>query len=309
MLDHYQYGAVERISPEAPVPVVKIEKEEFKLGGAANVANNIKKLGGDPYLLGVVGNDRAGDVLIDLLFENKIHNTLIKIENHPTTTKTRILAKSQQLLRIDKESTSEDHSHKLLQVLHEILPTFQLVIVSDYGKGTIGKDVLLLLQNSKAKVLIDPKERNYSFYKKPFIITPNKKEAEGFSGIRITDKESLIEAGRKIIEKTECYNLLITLGKQGMVLFENQGNFVYHLPTLARKVYDVTGAGDTVLSALAYGLSKKIDIVKSCIFANICAGIVVGKMGTSFPEWDEIQSDSRIWDNQMKITLWQEQTQ
>ena len=306
MLDHYQYGKVERISPEAPVPIVNIKSEEFKLGGAANVANNITKLKGTTYLIGVIGDDLNGDVLLKLLNKNKIPNTLLKKKDYFTTTKTRIIAKSQQLLRIDKEQIHHDFSYHLTKIVQKFLPEFKIIIISDYGKGAIGKSLIDMLCSSSALVLIDPKERNFKNYRKPFIMTPNKKEAEDLSGIHIDTKESLLKAGEIIIEKTGTTNLLITLGEQGMVLFENKGKLVLHLPALTRKVYDVTGAGDTVLSALALGLSKKMSLIESCIFANICAGIVVGKMGTSYPEWQEIFDNSNKWKKYLQIKPWKE---
>ena len=309
MLDHYQYGRVERISPEAPVPVVHIESEEFKLGGAANVANNINKLNGKTYLMGVIGEDRNGRILEKLLCDNNISNTLLKKKDYTTSTKTRIVAKSQQLLRIDRELTSVDYSGELAEIVKKVMNNYKVIVISDYGKGAIGKPLLDTLVQSSSLVLIDPKQKNFLTYKEPYIITPNKKEAENFSGIHIDGKQSLLKAGYTILKKTGAYNLLITLGQEGMVLFKNQGEIVLHLPALGRKVYDVTGAGDTVLSAIALGLSKKMSLLESCIFANICAGIVVGKRGTAFPTWDEIFLNSNKWQDYLKITQWKQQTQ
>jgi len=304
MLDHYLFGNVERISPEAPVPVVHIESEEYKLGGAANVANNIKKLYGKTYLMGVVGEDLNGNILEKLLRDNNISNTLLKKKNYTTTTKTRIIAKSQQLLRIDKELTSVDYSGELAKLVKKVMDNYKVIVISDYGKGAIGSPLLKTLHCSSSFILIDPKPKNFQNYREPYIITPNKKEAEIFSGIQINGKQSLLKAGDIILKKTGAHNLLITLGEDGMVLFEDQGKVVLHLPALGRKVYDVTGAGDTVLSALALGLAKEMSLLESCIFANICAGIVVGKRGTAFPTWDEIFLNSNKWNEYLKITQW-----
>ncbi len=304
ILDHYLYGNVERISPEAPVPIVRIEAEEYKLGGAANVANNIISLGGIVLLVGIVGDGQEGNILKRLLGEKGIENVLIEIKEVPVIEKTRIIAQSQHLLRIDREDDSKDLSPHLKEVVREFCYESSCVVVSDYGKGSVGKSILDVLENCPSKVLIDPKMRNYINYKGPFLITPNKKEAEEMSGIKIVDKESIIKAGFKIIKNTRASNLLITLGGKGMVLFEDSGNRVVHLPAMARKVYDVTGAGDTVLSGIALGLSKGASLLDCCIFANICAGIVVGKMGTSTPLWGEIIEDGKKWSSYFKIEVW-----
>lgn len=304
MLDHYIYGSVERISPEAPVPILNVEYEKYTLGGAANVANNLRSLGASTYLVGIVGKDKESTILKNLLQSQKINFNLIEDEDYVTITKTRLIAKNQQLLRIDREKITPVKTKNIRGLLSNISDTYKIIVVSDYGKGTITKSILDYLTETKRKILIDPKKRNYEYYKNIYLITPNKKEAEELSEIRITDEKDVVKAGLKIIQKTNSQNLLITLGSRGMVLFEKQGEIITHLPALARNVYDVTGAGDTVMASIALGLAKGISLLESCVFANICAGIVVSKLGTSVPTWEELEPSNGMWNQYLKIESW-----
>ena len=280
MLDHYQWGHVERISPEAPVPVVRVFKETYLLGGAGNVARNIKSLGGEPVLITLIGKDRAGEKIKELLFREKINAHFITSTNRPTTIKTRVLAQNQQIVRIDHENTDKLESSEVEEFNKQVekLHPGQYVVVSDYGKGFIGGHTFNKLENQK--VILDPKTGNANHYKKLFIMTPNKKETEELSHLKIKNKKEIIEAGRSLIEKKQLQNLLITLGPEGMVLFENNSS-IFHLPTCVQKVYDVTGAGDTVIAVLALCLACGIDLLHACCLANFAAGIVVGQVGTA----------------------------
>ncbi len=304
MLDHYIYGKVERVSPEAPVPILNIEYEKYIPGGAANVVNNLHSLGASGYLIGIVGKDREANILKELLKKRGIDFNLIEQDDFITITKTRLIAKNQQLLRMDKEKFFFKKPHKLKNVLTNILGNYKVIVVSDYGKGTISKGILEILRNSNSKILIDPKKRNYNFYKDCYLITPNKKESEELSGIEINTEKDILKAGYKIINKTNTKNLLITLGSKGMVLFENQGQKITHLPAMARNVFDVTGAGDTVIATIALGLAKGLSLLESSIFANICAGVVVSKVGTSVPTWEELEPSNGKWNKYLKIESW-----
>ncbi len=304
ILDHYQYGKVERISPEAPVPIVLIQNEEYKLGGAANVANNLSALGEHPHLIGVVGKDLDAKEIEGLVKQKTIPCNLISSDKCPTIKKTRIIAQNQQVLRLDREVSNTSHWDIVYPVLSKFKDKFELIIISDYGKGVVGRELLEELSNWKTLLLIDPKKRNFNNYKGCFLLTPNRKEAEELSGVVLNNRESIIEAGRLILKKTNAENLLITLGSEGMVLFESGGGDVFHLPAISRRVFDVTGAGDTVLSAIALGLSKGLSLIESCVFANICAGIVVGKVGTSVVLWEDIEPLNGKWESYLKLNKW-----
>ncbi len=280
ILDRYQYGVVERISPEAPVPVVKIEKEEYRLGGAANVANNLKELGGDVFLIGSCGEDNFGEVLKSLLKERGISCFLFK--KSMTTVKTRIISQGQHLLRIDREDVEEENLD--LNKIRSFLKDFKTTIISDYAKGFVSASLLELFldwsNSNQRKVLIDPKERNFPFYKDFFLVTPNRREASNWWGKKIETLEEIIEAGNWIKKNYFIKNLLITLGKDGMVLF-SEDRKVWKIKTMAQNVYDVTGAGDVVISILGLSLSCGASILESAFLANLGAGISVGKLGTA----------------------------
>jgi D-glycero-beta-D-manno-heptose-7-phosphate kinase len=288
ILDHYQWGEVTRISPEAPVPVVKVEEETYRLGGAANVAKNIRSMGGDPYLVGVIGDDEHGSRIKNLLKEDGISSGIHVSGKRKTTIKTRVMGNSQQIVRIDKESDTalgRDESGSIEKKLHSA-GTGSFVIVSDYGKGLINRHNLGLLKGRKS--IIDPKIKNFSSYKDIFLMTPNRKEAQEGSGLLMENKTDIIRAGRKILKKNNSENLLVTMGPEGMVLFKGRTEII-HINTSARKVYDVTGAGDTVIGVLGLCLEAGIDLESSCVLANFAAGIVVGQVGTASAGKEEVE--------------------
>ncbi|MBT8763475.1 D-glycero-beta-D-manno-heptose-7-phosphate kinase [Desulfohalobiaceae bacterium Ax17] len=302
MLDHYQWGHVERISPEAPVPVVSVYKETFHLGGAGNVARNIKSLGGEPVLIALVGKDQYGKKIKELLEKENINYNLIESDIRPTTVKTRVMAHNQQIVRIDQEQCfkmSDDEVERLDHILKKITPN-EYVLVSDYGKGLIGNEIFERLKNYK--VLLDPKTQNFDIYNDIFIMTPNKKETEEGANLRIKGTEDIIEAGQRLLADKKLKNLLVTLGPDGMALFKTNGS-IYHIPTCAQNVYDVTGAGDTVIAVLALCLCCGINLLNACCLANYAAGIVVGEVGTATTTKKEIIETIKKLDVP-KITQW-----
>lgn len=286
ILDHYIWGKVSRISPEAPVPVVEVTRESFMLGGAANVAHNITSLGGRAAVVGLHGRDAAGDALADMLLTCGINCDGLFIENRPTTVKTRVIAHNQQVVRFDREDSQYVGGRILGAVVDHIVSVVgqhDAVIISDYRKGMItGRLIRLLLQHPRMKkmfVAVDPKVGHFGFYKGVSLITPNVLEASSGSGIEIKDDASLRRAGRALMGKLGCRAVLITRGEQGMSLFE--GRKVSHIPTVARKVYDVTGAGDTVISAFTLAYAAGATMEEAAVIANHAAGVVVGEVGTT----------------------------
>lgn len=299
ILDRYIWGKVNRISPEAPVPIVEVTKEDFLLGGASNVANNIVALGGSPTIVGVIGNDRAGDVMVNLISEKRMTCDGIFRCSRPTTVKTRVIAHNQQIVRFDKED-KEKIEGKVLEdtigYIRAVLPEHDAVIISDYKKGVISRDlikeVLKSSKNHNVFVSVDPKVGHFHLYKNVSLITPNLNEASIASGIVIEDEKSLILAGKRLLKKLQCNAVLITRGEQGMTLFEK--NKVAHIPTIARDVYDVTGAGDTVIAAFTLAYASGANMEEAAIIANHAAGIVVGKIGTAVATPDEIKKSLNI---------------
>ncbi|EGB15471.1 PfkB domain protein [Pseudodesulfovibrio mercurii] len=289
MLDHYLMGGVERISPEAPVPVVQVKEESFLLGGAGNVARNIADLGGKPLLIGAVGTDRNGEILESLCEHAGLSTRLIQDGGRPTTVKTRIIAHNQQVVRVDQERVgplSPAEMDTLFLILEENLPDFPVIILSDYGKGFISKAFmdrfmpLVQARSTPPLVLVDPKTVNYDLYRDVDLLTPNTKEASEGANLPVSDRSSIIAAGRAIFDRLNCRNLLITLGPDGMALFEGRDS-IRHIPTFARKVFDVTGAGDTVIATAALALAAGMDLLTACTLANYAAGVVVGQVGAA----------------------------
>lgn len=296
IIDHFIWGSVTRISPEAPVPVVNVTGENLLLGGAANVLNNIYSLGGKATLCGLIGKDIMGDHLLELL-DNLGSPTdgIIRSANRPTTKKTRIIAQQQQLVRFDREKTGPLHSDNLAALLHFIdknLSSFQAVIISDYNKGIISEDFMAALMEKLRKypdipIIVDPKPKNITRFIGTTILTPNSHEAELMSGIEITDEKSLAMAAHIIQEQLQVDAILITRGEAGMALFE-QGQPPFLIPTVAKEVFDVTGAGDTVIATLALAKAAGLSFREAAIVANQAAGIVVGKLGTATTSLQEI---------------------
>jgi D-beta-D-heptose 7-phosphate kinase/D-beta-D-heptose 1-phosphate adenosyltransferase len=299
IVDHYIWGKVKRISPEAPVPVVEVSEENLRLGGAANVAHNIASLGGKVFVSGVVGKDEMGKVLLGKMKEKGIHTDGVVIDSdRPTIVKTRVIAHNQQVVRFDREIKSEisrKARSSILKYVREHLSGIKAVIISDYCKGVITKSLikgLLRSVGSRVLVAVDPKVGHFDYYKDVSIITPNIDEASAGSGIEITDEKSLITAGRILLKKTRCKTVLITRGGKGMTIFDSAGK-VTHIPTFARDVYDVTGAGDTVIAAFTLYHSAGAGLRDAAIFANHAAGAVVGEVGTAVVTPDMIASSIR----------------
>lgn len=280
ILDRYLWGDVERISPEAPVPIVDIKRESVNLGGAANVAWNLSSLGVHTVLIGVVGKDENAKTLEVLLRQKKINPYLVYDESRPTTEKTRIIAVSQQLLRIDRESKGsldKKVADKVIQHINDIKDDVEGFIISDYGKGVVSKEVINLCVSTGKPVFVDPKPKNYHLYNRITIMTPNKKEA--YECVKYGYEEPLDKVAKRIMEDLNMHQLLITLGSEGMALFE--GDKFIKIPAKAKKVYDVTGAGDTVISVLAASKLSGGDWEESASIANYAAGYVVGEIGTA----------------------------
>jgi len=279
ILDKYLWGEVERISPEAPVPVVDVKKETVNLGGACNVAWNLSTLDVNTTIAGVVGKDENAKILKNLLKEKNINTILIEDPNRPTTEKTRIIAVSQQLLRIDRESKeklSEEVRKQLIKEIKRQVENFDAVIISDYGKGVISREVIEIFLKKNVPVFVDPKPSNFEYYKDITIMTPNRKEA--YDLIKVDKNTPLETVGKLIMEKLNLKNLLITLGAEGMALFTEDK--ITRIPAKAKKVFDVTGAGDTVISVLTASKVSGATWEESAVLANYAGGYVVGEIGT-----------------------------
>src|SRR5687767_65421 len=294
MLDEFVWGDVTRISPEAPVPVVDVRRESVHLGGAANVLANLVALGARGSVVGVVGDDAAGERLQSGLRElGNRDGCLIVDESRPSTTKTRIIAHSQLVVRADRESripVNGKLEEKIVSCLKEALNEADAFVVSDYDKGVVTPAILreiLPLAYERVPVLIDPKLRNFNSYRPATLVTPNHFEALRMSDSEDTSDDGSHHAAKVIREKLGCDAVLITRGDRGMMLLEANGEPVY-VETAAREVYDVTGAGDTVIAALAAGLAAGTSMLEAATLANHAAGIVVGKVGTATATADEL---------------------
>ncbi|MEW6187620.1 MAG: D-glycero-beta-D-manno-heptose-7-phosphate kinase [Thermodesulfobacteriota bacterium] len=294
MMDEFLWGEVSRISPEAPVPIVKVEKETFLLGGAANVVNNLLGLKGQALLAGVIGPDGMGRRFVRQLQGLGTATSGIVIEeDRPTAIKTRVIAHNQQVVRVDREKSAPILSKtlkKLLQIIKKQVPHIQGIIVSDYGKGVVSQELILglkqIIGGKRIPIVVDPKPHNLHCYDRVTLITPNHLEAEAAVGKKIESEEDLLWAGRQLRKKTRCQSVLITRGKEGMTLFLK--NKVEHIPTVAKKVFDVTGAGDTVIATLMLALTAGMPMIRACQTANYAAGIVVGEVGTASVQAEEL---------------------
>jgi D-beta-D-heptose 7-phosphate kinase/D-beta-D-heptose 1-phosphate adenosyltransferase len=288
ILDRFVWGGVNRISPEAPVPVVVVNREEIRLGGAGNVAANIRELGGTPLLVGVISNDEAGEKLEQEMERLGLRTSGLLLDlGRPTTMKTRIIAGHQQVCRVDREARvtmSDELFEKACKFLEDSLPQMDSLLVSDYGKGFVTRKLLgeVLPQAKKMGkiVAVDPKFQDYRIYSPCTIMTPNQKESEFASHLRIRGEQTLKQAAERILKKTQADNLLITRGEEGMTLFRPTG-YSRHIPTSAREVFDVTGAGDTVIACMSLAMGAGANPEEAAILANFAAGIVVGKLGTA----------------------------
>jgi D-beta-D-heptose 7-phosphate kinase/D-beta-D-heptose 1-phosphate adenosyltransferase len=295
ILDEYIWGSVNRISPEAPVPILETKSEDLTLGGAANVANNLVVLGCDVTLVGAIGQDEKGNRLLELIEERKIHSEgIFRFVHRPTTSKMRIIAHNQQILRIDKEDNrpiTEKTENKIIQFLEKTLPQVDGVICSDYRKGILTEEVVRKLihraQQLKKPVIVDPKSADFSLYKGATILTPNQKEVEGAVPIKVNSEEDLARAAEYLLNLTKAEALLVTRGKDGMTLYQNREKPV-NIATEAREVYDVTGAGDTVVSVFAMTAFAGFGFEEAAWFSNMAASIVVAKVGTAVVTRNEI---------------------
>ncbi|MBI4395259.1 MAG: D-glycero-beta-D-manno-heptose-7-phosphate kinase [Candidatus Omnitrophica bacterium] len=297
MLDEFVWGTVERISPEAPVPVVNVSRESFVPGGALNVANNIRTLGGCVYPCGLVGRDLRGRMLVKAMRKEGIDTSgAIYDQARPTTLKTRVVAHSQQVVRFDREDNRElsrEHLQKALLFVSKMLPKVDAVIIEDYGKGMITAELLTgVLKETKRlgkPVLVDPKEKHFSYYKGVTAITPNRKEAfEAYGRMKNGRIPDIHEVGKGLLKQFSCQAVLITLGEEGMILFEQNGA-VTKIPTAAQEVYDVSGAGDTVIAVFAMAHAAGATVKEAAILSNCAAGIVVGKLGTATLTQEELK--------------------
>lgn len=297
MLDHYMWGSVTRISPEAPVPVVNVTKETMLLGGAANVVNNIRSLGGDVSVCGAVGGDEAGRQLIRMLQDRGIRTDGIIVEpGRRTTIKTRVIAHNQQVVRFDRETNDgieRDAHRSLFAAINErVREGLDAIILSDYCKGVVTRalvrDIVRLAGRHGIIVSVDPKVTHFGMYSGVTILTPNTKEASIGSRIEIVDDETVSRAGSSLLRKLRCDAVLITRGEQGMSLFERGGR-ITHIPTVARQVFDVTGAGDTVISVLTLAMAAGASAVNAARLSNYAAGIVVGTVGSATVDPDQLK--------------------
>jgi D-glycero-beta-D-manno-heptose-7-phosphate kinase len=298
MVDRFVWGKVSRISPEAPVPVVEVTRESQALGGAGNVASNITSLGANAYIVGGIGDDLTGEQLKQELRSKKISiEGLVADPDRPTSIKTRIIASHQQVVRYDREVKGAflpAIEKKLIEKLHEIIPAVQAVIISDYGKGVVTPLVLqtaIRLSNRHGiPITVDPKIEHFLRYKQVSCITPN--TAEAIAGMRspeVTEDEEIYALGKKILARLRSKSVLITRGEKGMTLFEPD-NKITHIPTRAKEVYDVTGAGDTVIATFTLALAAKVKFREAAEISNFAAGVVVAKIGTATVSPDELHS-------------------
>lgn len=282
MLDRYWHGATSRVSPEAPVPVVRINENEERLGGAGNVALNIASLGGQASLLALTGDDEAADSLENLLTNAGVQSKFVRDAKYPTITKLRVLSRNQQLIRLDFEDgfPGVDGS-ELIEPFAQSLAQHNVLILSDYGKGTLRNIESLIAQarEQELPVLVDPKGADFTRYRGATLVTPNMKEFEEVVG-NCVDEQDIERKGQQLMQECDLQALLVTRGENGMSLLR-MGQPALHLPTHAREVFDVTGAGDTVIGTLAAGLSSGLPLDSATRLANMAAGVVVGKLGTA----------------------------
>lgn len=302
MLDHYIIGDVDRISPEAPVQVVKVEDEKFGPGGAANVAQNIKALGADTIILGTIGDDEGGRKLQHLFHNNNISDEgLIIQKNHPTTQKTRVIARNQQLVRIDFEGDEEIDGSVFESIkifAEEVIPKVDGIILQDYNKGLLTKELIHLFTSLAEKnntlICVDPKAKHFFEYKNVTLFKPNKLEAEKNLQMTIKSDEDLKQAAQALMDKMNCSYVVITLGSKGMFIYDNKQN-AWQIPTFSQEVYDVSGAGDTVISTLILAMSAGCDIKTASIIANHAAGVVCGKVGAATASPQEVIRSFKEW--------------
>ncbi len=296
MLDRYVWGTVNRVSPEAPVPVVEVTNEFTRLGGAANVAHNLYSLGATPIAIGVVGNDQEGKQLINLMKSmNFPIDYIIFDESRPTVVKTRIIADDQHVVRADRESHEPINSVILLEIVEAVkkgVEQADAIIIQDYNKGLLIKELILEVINLANQyhriITVDPKFDNFFEYRSVTLFKPNRKETEAALGSKISSLETLKNACKNVMDRLKCQAVLITLGDQGMCFLDSNGEFE-RIPTKARKVHDVSGAGDTVISTLTLALTTGTDIKEAITLANYAAGAVCSEVGVVPIETDKLR--------------------
>lgn len=295
MLDCYFWGDVKRISPEAPVPVVEIGNEFYRFGGAANVALNISKLGGIPHPIGIIGDDNHGEIFTSLVNDSKILlDGIFKDKGRPTTTKTRVIADNQHVVRLDMESKqnlNKTFQNKILNHLTQIIKNIDGIILEDYNKGVLTpsliEKIIELASENKVIITVDPKFHNFFLYKNVTVFKPNRKEAEEILGIKIITDEDITFAGNKILEKLNAKYVLLTLGEEGIAVFD-KGKKEKRMPTKAREVADVSGAGDTVISTITLALAAGANILEASFLGNYAGGIVCEEVGIVPIEKDKL---------------------
>ena len=299
ILDEFIWGKAERISPEAPVPVVWAQSQSYMPGGASNVANNLASLGAKVFLYGVTGDDKNGNILIDKLREKHVDcDGVITDPLRPTTVKTRIIAGHQQMVRLDWEDISRmsvDKTRAIIGRIKKKIADVDALVIEDYGKGLITpyllKNIISMAKRYGKIITVDPKVEHFAYYKGVTVLTPNEKEASAGAGIKISREDDVDRIGRKLLKDLKCRGVLITLGEKGMKLF--QGRRIMPLPTVAQEVFDVSGAGDTVISVFTLALSCGVKMEDAAKISNVAAGIVVGKVGVAVVTRDEILD---VWD-------------
>jgi D-beta-D-heptose 7-phosphate kinase/D-beta-D-heptose 1-phosphate adenosyltransferase len=297
MLDEFLWGRVSRISPEAPVPVVEVVRQSFHLGGAGNVAANVRSLGGRATLVSAIGDDAGGAHVREAVERAGVDSRLVVSPGRPTTVKTRIVAHQQQVVRADREDRSDMDAGTgaaILDALREELGRCDVLVISDYQKGVVTAAALkrLLPLAQHVPVLVDPKLGHFRLYRGVTVVTPNQLEAEQATGVRLRDGAELATAGARILRMLRCRAALVTRGERGMSLFE-QGKPPLHVPTAAREVFDVTGAGDTVIATMSLALAAGASLPEAAVLANAAAGVVVGKLGTAQATPDEVLASLR----------------
>lgn len=298
ILDEFIRGNADRISPEAPVPVVWAQSQSYMPGGASNVANNIASLGGKVFLSGVIGDDKNGNILLEALRAKAVNCDAVIVDpRRPTTVKTRITAGHQQIVRVDWENIdhlSMDKTDTIVGHIEERIEEVDALVIEDYGKGMITpvllKRIVSLAKRHHKIITVDPKVEHFSYYQGVTAMTPNEKEASAGSGIKINNEADVDKAGWKLLKKLKCEGVLITLGEKGMKLFSAHDGkgCVVHIPTVAQEVFDVSGAGDTVISVFTLALSCGVKMEDAAKIANLAAGIVVGKVGVAVVTQEEI---------------------
>jgi D-glycero-beta-D-manno-heptose-7-phosphate kinase len=286
MLDRYYWGSVKRVSPEAPVPVVEVESEQVRFGGAANVANNIKALGGSAVLIGLIGEDHPGATFLEMMAEQGLDNScVLRDPSRPTTIKTRVIAQGQHVVRIDNESKaacSEERAAKIVDAVRGTIDSLDAIIIEDYNKGVVTRDVIrevtALARQRGRIVTVDPKFDNFLEYKGVTVFKPNRRETEEVLGGRLRTAAEVDAAGHRLLGLLGAENVLLTRSEEGMSLYRAGGETL-HYPSTAQNVQDVSGAGDTVIATLTMALAAGADVREACHLANCAGGVVVGYVG------------------------------